>query len=134
MEISFFCPPRPVGQGRDERRQRRPHVRDVVARGAAVVDENRDLHRVQCRFDAEDFARDVVFADDEVGGAEVRHPHAGVVDDADVHGLLLGLGGQAARPRQAEGRDDESAEQKPRCSHFLSIGQKGFEFCKLRGI
>ena len=51
-----------------------------VARGLAVVDEHGDLHRLVGRRDPQDLARDVVFADDEVGRAEVGDRRAGLVE------------------------------------------------------
>src|SRR5207247_5942002 len=55
-----------VGEGGDEWRQRRSHVRYVVTRRLTRVDEHGNLHRLVGRIDAQNLTRDVVLADDEV--------------------------------------------------------------------
>ena len=50
------------------------------SRGLAVVDEHGDLHRLVGRRDAQHLARDVVLADDEVGGAEAGDRRARLVE------------------------------------------------------
>ncbi len=72
-----------VGRQRaDERGQRLAIVADVPLGGLAVVDEKRDLHRLGRRRDAQHLARDVVFADDDVGRPEARRPDAPLLSSA----------------------------------------------------
>ena len=69
-----------------------PIVADVLFAGLAVVDQQRDLHRVGGRRDRQNFARDLVFSHHEVGRAEIGDGRAALIEGAGVDRSLHGLG------------------------------------------
>ncbi len=93
-----------------------------VAGGLAVVDEQRDLHRIGGRRDSEHFARHVVFADDEVGWTEVRHRCAGFVQDADIQRPLDGLRDELSLADDGERGEQGRDGQRASIVHDGSIG------------
>ena len=78
---------------------------DRPGRRLAVVDEQRDPHRIGGRRHRQDLAGDAVLADDEVGRGDVGHRGALLVDEAGVDLPRLALG--------ADGHDGGRERQRP---------------------